>query len=51
MPIIRRKDHVLLRMGYFAGSVGCGWLQFCGATLWGVITVKVAVATCRDCCQ
>ena len=42
MPIIRRKDHVLLHMGFFAGSVGCGWLQFCGATLWGVSTVKVA---------
>jgi len=33
---------MLLHMGYFAGSVGCGWLQFCGATLWGVSTVKVA---------
>ena len=33
MPIIRRKDHMLLHMGYFAVSVGCGWLQFCGATL------------------
>jgi len=42
MPIIRRKDHVLLHMRFFAGSVGCGWLQFCSATLWGVSTVEVA---------
>jgi len=29
MPIIRRKDHVLLHMGFFAGNVGCGWLRCC----------------------
>ena len=33
---------MLLLMWFFAGSVGCGWLQFCGATLYGVSTVKVA---------
>jgi len=27
------KDHVLLHMWLFAGSVGCGWLRYCGATL------------------
>ena len=25
-----------------AGNVGCGWLRCCGATLYGVSTVKVA---------
>jgi len=38
---VQEKDHVLLHIG-FTGSVGCGWLRFCGATLWGVCTVKVA---------
>ena len=28
-----KKDHVLLHMGLFAGSVGWGWLLCCGATL------------------
>ena len=28
-----KKDHVLLHMGLYAGSVGCGWLRYCGATL------------------
>jgi len=53
MPIIRRKDHVLLHMGFFAGSVGCGWLRCCGATLYGVSTVKVAVGCehCEGCCR
>ena len=41
-PSSGEKDHVLLHMGLFAGSVGCGWLRYCGATLWGVSTVKVA---------
>jgi len=36
------KDHVLLHMGLFAGSVGCGWLRYCGVALQGVSTVKVA---------
>jgi len=27
-----KKDHVLLHMGLFAGSAGCGWLRYCGAT-------------------
>ena len=32
----------------FAGSVGCGRLWYCGATLWGASTVKAAAraATC-----
>ena len=48
MPIIRRKDHVLLHMEYI-----CWWCwmwQF--AVLWcyveGVSTVKVAVRLCRN---
>ena len=32
-PSSGEKDHVLLHMGLFAGSVGCGWLRCCGATL------------------
>ena len=32
-PSSGEKDHVLLHMGFIAGSVGCGWLRFCGATL------------------
>jgi len=32
-PSSGEKDHVLLHMGLLAGSVGCGWLRFCGATL------------------
>jgi len=32
-PSSGEKDHVLLYMGLFAGSVGCGWLGYCGATL------------------
>jgi len=28
--------------GIFAGSVGCGRLRYCGATLLGVSTAKVA---------
>jgi len=25
-------DHVLLYMGLFAGSVGCGWLRYCSSS-------------------
>jgi len=41
-PSSGEKDHALLYMGLFAGTVGCGSLRYCGATLWGVSTVKVA---------
>jgi len=30
-PSSGEKDHVLLHMELFAGSVGCGWLRYCGA--------------------
>ena len=32
-PSSGEKGHVLLHMGLFAGSVGCGWLRYYGATL------------------
>jgi len=52
-PSSGEKDHVLLHMGLFAGSVGCGWLRYCGATLQRVSTVKVAVGCehCEGCCS
>jgi len=39
--------------GIFAGSVGCGRLRYCGITLKGVSTVKVAVGCehCEGCCR
>ena len=33
-PSSGEKYHVLLHMGLFAGIVGCGWLRYCGATVW-----------------
>jgi len=33
MPIIRRKRPRITAYGVCAGSVGCGWLRFCGVTL------------------